>query len=79
MTFNFAWLAALLAAVALAGCGSSPSANFYTLGPEAVPAPAEAQASYSVAIGAVTLPPMLDRPQIVVRAGANQEIGRAHV
>ena len=72
MTRKPVLFAALLAAVALAGCGSSPSANFYTLGPDAVPARAEAQTSYSVAIGAVTVPPMLDRPQIVVRAGANQ-------
>ena len=63
-------LAALLAVAALAGCGTSPKANFYTLGPDA--APAQAQTSYSVAIGAVTVPDILDRPQIVIRAGANQ-------
>jgi len=63
-------LAALLAAATLSGCGTSPAAKFYKLGPEAVPA--KAQTSYSVAIGAVTVPDMVDRPQIVIRTGANE-------
>ena len=67
-----ALIAALLAAAALVGCGSSPKANFYTLGPGAAPARAEAKASYRIAIGAVTVPDALSRPQIVTRAGANQ-------
>jgi uncharacterized lipoprotein YmbA len=64
--------AALWATVLLCGCGASPQANFYTLGALDAPAPAEAKAAYSVAIGAVTVPDALDRPQIVTRAGANQ-------
>lgn len=66
-------LAAVLAAAVLAGCGSSPKANFYTLSSAAPPpqAPA-ATASYRIAIGAVTVPDVIDRPQIVTRTGANQ-------
>ncbi len=72
MTRKSAWLAALLAAVALAGCGSSPKTNFYTLSPAASPARADAKASYSVALGAVAVPEGIDRPQMVLRTGANQ-------
>ena len=52
-----------------AGCGSPPS-HFYTLSPAA--APGSAAASYSVAVGPVSVPPAVDRPQIVVRLGPNQ-------
>ena len=72
MTSKPVLLAALLAVATLSGCGTSPKSNFYTLGPEAVPA--KTQTSYSVAIGAVTVPDMVDRPQIVIRAGANQVV-----
>jgi hypothetical protein len=63
----------LLAAVALAGCSSPPKTNFYTLSPAAsAPARAEARAPYGVAIGLVAVPESLDRPQMVMRTGANQ-------
>ncbi|MFY9315860.1 MAG: PqiC family protein [Burkholderiales bacterium] len=58
--------------LALGGCGSSPVTHFYTLSPAAAPAPAAAQASPTVAIGAVQLPDGLDRPQIVLRGAGNQ-------
>ena len=64
--------AALLAAAALAGCGSSPKVNFYTLSTDAAPPQAAAPAPYSVAIGAVTIPDAVDRAQFVVRTGPNQ-------
>jgi hypothetical protein len=65
--------ALLLAALVLAGCSSPPKTNFYTLSPAAAPARAEAKApAYSVAIGPVGIPESLDRPQLVLRAGANQ-------
>lgn len=72
MTRTSALPALLLAAVVLAGCSSPPKANFYTLSPAAAPARADAKALYSVAIGAVAVPESLDRPQMVVRTGANQ-------
>jgi hypothetical protein len=65
-------LAALLAVAALAGCGSSPKSHFYTLNSGTPPASAPAAASYSVGIGMVTVPDVVDRPQIVTRSGANQ-------
>lgn len=72
MTRTSAWTACLLAAAALAGCGSSPTTHFYTLSAPAQAARADANASPVIAIGAVTLPEGLDRPQIVLRSGASQ-------
>ncbi len=56
-------------AAALAGC-ASPRTSFYTLTPLAKPA-GEA-AGYSVSVGPVSVPELVDRPQIAVRAGAGQ-------
>jgi len=55
--------------VTVAGC-ASPRSNFYTLTPSAKPA--AAAASYSVAVGPVSVPSEVDRPQIVVRLAPNQ-------
>lgn len=52
-----------------AGC-ASPRTDFYTLNPTAKPAPAAA--SYSVAVGPVSVPEIVDRSQIVLRTGPNQ-------
>lgn len=64
-----AWL--IFAALALAtGCASSPPSRFYKLSsataPVAVPSPV------SVAVGPVSTPALVDRPQIVVTKGANE-------
>jgi len=54
-----------------AGCGSTPASRFYTL--NAAPAPAAgAPSDLSVAVGPVSVPAVVDRPQIVVNAGPNQ-------
>jgi len=56
---------------ALAGC-ASPKATFYTLSSQP---PAESTAPampVTVLIGSVTVPDLVDRPQIVVRTSANQ-------
>ena len=63
--------AALLAAAALAGCGASPKASFYTLSSGAPPQPAPATVPFSVAM-MVTVPDVVDRPQLITRSGANQ-------
>lgn len=55
--------------VTVAGC-ASPRSNFYTLSPAAKPV--TTGASYSVAVGPVSVPAAVDRPQIVVRLAANQ-------
>lgn len=60
-----------LTVATLAGC-ASPKATFYTLSPQA---PGESTAPampITVLIGSVTVPELVDRPQIVVRASANQ-------
>ncbi len=51
-----------------AGC-LSPSARFYTL--SAVPMPDSVLSKVSVAVGPVSVPAAVDRPQIVVTTGAN--------
>jgi uncharacterized protein len=59
----------------LGACASTPDESFYTLSPAAPAAPAngrKAAASYSVAIGPVHVPDIVDRPQLVVRKGATQ-------
>jgi len=73
VTRTSAWTAVLLAAATLAGCSTPPKTNFYTLIPAAsAPARADAKPPYSVAIGPVGVPESLDRPQMVIRTGANQ-------
>jgi uncharacterized protein len=61
-----------LAAVA-AGCASPPS-HFYTLSHTATPATASAAttSSLSVIVGPVSIPAIVDMPQIVVSTGPNQ-------
>lgn len=56
-------------AVLVAGCSSSPS-HFYTL--SATAAPSTASSKISVAVGPVSIPAAVDRPQIVVSTSANQ-------
>jgi hypothetical protein len=74
---RFAALAAGAASLALASCADSQPTRFYTLA--AMPdAPGEAMPALppdlSVGIGPVTLPPYLDRPQLVTRAGSNRAV-----
>ena len=62
-----------VAAALLAGCSRSPLVTFYTLNAVATPeVSALSTAPVSVAIGPVTLPDRLDRPQLVVRTSANR-------
>ena len=60
----------LLSAV-WAGCAArSPGSDFYTL--SAMGSAAPAPAGYSIAVGPVSVPEIVDRPQIVVRSGPNK-------
>jgi len=61
-------LLCILAAVG-AGCATSRS-DFYTLSSSSKAVSADA--GYSVAVGPVSVPEIVDRPQIVVRTGPNQ-------
>ncbi len=53
----------------LVGC-ASPASRFYTL--SAASAPAAPPSSLSVAVGPVSIPGAVDRPEIVVATGPNQ-------
>jgi uncharacterized lipoprotein YmbA len=60
----------VLISVILAGACASPVSRFYTLSAGA--APAATTSNLSVAVGPVSIPAVVDRPQIVVTAGPNQ-------
>ncbi len=65
---------------ALAGCSRSPRANFYILEPTAKAETAvPATNAPTVAIAAITLPEIVDRPQLVVRVdGSRVDILEMH-
>lgn len=65
----------LFAIIALAGCGSSPKESYYTLSSTTTmngSTPEDGKFAYSVAIGPITLPEVVDRPEIVLRVGPNE-------
>jgi len=66
----------ILCALALAGlvaaCASSPPVRFYALAGPAPAAGARELPGPSVAVGPVTIPDALDRPQLVTRRGAGE-------
>ena len=57
-------------AVLATGCASTPPSRFYTL--SAASGPAATSSRISVAVGPVSVPAVVDRPQIVVDIGPNQ-------
>jgi len=60
----------LLLLLTVAGCGSSPNVNYYTL--DSVQRPIGSSAPVAVlGIGPIAFPEYLKRPQIVTRTGAN--------
>lgn len=63
-------LAAAALALALAGCGSSPPMRHYVLSAEAAPSPDPD--AVRVSVGPVAIPELVDRPDLVVRAGPNR-------
>lgn len=68
-----AFVSAALLVLAAGGCGSTPKTQFYTLGAGlAAPPTAPPQAGYRVAVGPVTVPDIVDRPQLVVRLAPNR-------
>lgn len=67
--------AAFLTISSIAGCASSPRETYYTLSVGAVVSgatPAGGESAHSIAVGPITLPEVVDRPQFVLRAGANE-------
>jgi uncharacterized lipoprotein YmbA len=75
MTRRIAAIAAalVLAGLTAAGCASSP-ANFFTLsaGATAASKPDVTVSKLVIVVGPVSIPAIVDMPQIVVRKGANQ-------
>lgn len=64
-------LGAVCVLVAMAaGCATSPPARYYTL--SALATPATTSSNLAIVIGPVSVPAVVDRPQIVVSTGANQ-------
>jgi len=59
-----------LLAIVLAGCASARPTQFYTLSPSA--AQTAATANYSISVGPVSVPAVVDRSQIVLQMGPNQ-------
>jgi uncharacterized lipoprotein YmbA len=70
-----ALIAPLLVLLA-SGCASSPPSHFYTLSattrPAASAAPTPARPPMSIAVGPVSLPALIDRPQIVVSTASHE-------
>ncbi len=58
-------------AASVAGCATSSPSRFYKLSPMPVPADMP-QANYSVTVGPVSVPAVVDRPQIIMRSGPHQ-------
>ena len=64
-------LAPVCILVALAaGCASTPASRFYSL--SAATEPTAPSSNLSIAVGPVSVPAVVDRPQIVVNVGPNQ-------
>jgi uncharacterized lipoprotein YmbA len=64
-------LLAIVIVACAGGCGSTPASRFYTLSATHTAAPAMAS-DLSVAVGPVSVPVAVDRPQMVVTLNANQ-------
>ena len=58
--------------VILAGCGSPPKERYYALSMAEASNPGPSQAAFAVAVGPVTVPEMVDRPQMILRVAANR-------
>lgn len=66
-------LAALCAIAALAaGCSSTPPSSFYALSHTTAPAAPPGPVALAVVVGPVSIPAMVDQPQMVVSTGPNQ-------
>jgi len=74
--YGYVWSAAVFLTISLlTGCGSSPRETYYTLsavGAMNSAAPGSVESTYSVAVGPITLPEVVERPQLVLRVGPNE-------
>ena len=70
---NRSWIVLVVGCALLAGCGSPPKERYYTLSaPEAAAGAGAAKAAFTVAVGPVTVPAMVDRDEIVLRIDPNR-------
>ena len=64
------WPALAIALALVAGCGTTTPSRFYTL--SATATPTAARSTLQVAVGPVTVPAVVDRPEFVVSNGRNE-------
>jgi hypothetical protein len=57
---------------ALSGCGSSPKERFFVLSDDVAAVASVTPAAYSIGVGPVTVPEIVDRPQFVLRRSASE-------
>jgi uncharacterized lipoprotein YmbA len=72
---------AVFTALLMLGCASTPTTQFYTLEAVSQPPPASSETpkKHRIGIGPITLPPVLDRKQIVTKTTQNTvEIAEFH-
>jgi hypothetical protein len=55
-----------------AGCGTSPPSRFYTLAATATATATSTPSTLVIAVGPVTVPSIVDRPEFVVSTGPNE-------
>jgi uncharacterized protein len=67
-----AFALALIVFTVFAGCATSPSSRFYTLSPVQVAEPRPGVKPITISIDRVTVPELVDRPQIVSTIDANR-------
>ena len=66
-------LTAVVAAVVITACGgTSPPTRFFTLASEPLPGGVTTAGVYSVVVGPVTIPEVVDRPHLVLKSGSNR-------
>ena len=72
-SLSIPWALAIPCALVIlaSGCASTPESRFYTLSPVST-TPAPTPSDLSVAVGPVSVPAVVDRPQIVVSMGPNR-------
>jgi uncharacterized protein len=74
--YGYLWSATLfLVFSSLTGCGTSSKETYYTLSAGAAvngASPIVGDSAYSISVGPITLPEVVDRPQFVLRAGPNE-------
>lgn len=62
----------LLPLLLLGACASAPPEHFYTLEPSVAIDSSAAVSDLSIAVGPLSLPELIDRPQMVLQSGSNQ-------